>query len=93
MKDFKNGAATPRLELSSKFIFWERSPFVIEFHELLEEISFEDGVNVFFGPLEDNAGALDLPRLRCKFVNRKDILGLYQKKKNILGCQLLALVH
>jgi hypothetical protein len=28
-------------------------------------------VNVFFGPLEDNAGALDLPRLRCKFVNKK----------------------
>jgi hypothetical protein len=71
MKDFKNGAATPRLELSSKFIFWESSPFVIEFHELLEATSFEDGVNVFFGPLEDNAGALDLPRLRCKFVNKK----------------------
>lgn len=71
MKDFKNGAATPRLELSSKFIFWESSPFVIEFHELLEETSFEDGVNDFFGPLEDNAGALDLPKLRCKFVNKK----------------------
>lgn len=63
MKDFNNGAATPRLELSSKFMFGESSPFVIEFHELLEEISFEDGVNVFFVPLEDNAGALHLPSL------------------------------
>lgn len=71
MKDFKNGAATPRLELLSRFIFWESSPLVIEFHELREEISFEDGVNVFFGPLEDNAGALDLPRSRCKFVNKE----------------------
>jgi len=28
MKDFSNGAATPKLELSSKSIFRERSPFV-----------------------------------------------------------------
>lgn len=28
MKDFRNGAATPKLELSSKEAFGENSPFV-----------------------------------------------------------------
>lgn len=79
MKDFRKGAATPRLELSSKFIFWESSPFAREFQELLEEISLEDGANVFFVPLEDNAGALDLSR--CQIIWKNWII----KEKNGLG--------
>lgn len=59
MKDFKNGVATPKLELSSMSIFSESSGFVYTFQELLEEISSDDiEIDVFVFPLDDNAGAL-----------------------------------
>lgn len=63
MKDFKNGAATPKLELSSKSRFWESSPFVYALRKPLEEISSETaGMDVLVVALEERAGALHTKR-------------------------------
>lgn len=60
MKDLNNGAATPKLELSFKSIFWGSSPFVKAFQEFLEEMSSEGvGIVAFIPPFEDKTGALD----------------------------------
>ena len=61
MKDFKNGVATPKLELSSISILSESSPLVYAFQEFLEDISSAASeVDAFVVPFEDNAGALDV---------------------------------
>lgn len=59
--DFKNGVATPKLELSSMSILSESSAFVYAFQESLEDISSAASeLDAFVVPLEDNTGALDV---------------------------------
>lgn len=63
MIDLNNGAATPKLRLSSSSGFGDLSPFEYAFQGLLDDVSSADIWTAdLCAPLEDKAGALKRKR-------------------------------